>query len=251
MYKIPANLGFASNLVHYLPTCHSTNEIAANMLANGLEEGSVVLTDFQSAGKGQPGNRWESKPYVNLTFSLVLKPSFLDLNKQFKLTQAISISVATVVQNHISEIVKIKWPNDIYIGYGKVAGILIQNSVKNRAIESCIVGIGLNVNQQEFETKGAVSMRTSTGSSFDLNEILVEIIKEIAENYTLLKAGRFLDLDNEYQNSLYARNQTELFESDSQFYGEIIGTDQLGRLLIKTSEGIKHFQNQEVRLIRS
>ena len=250
MYKIPANLGFPSNQVHYLPTCHSTNEIMTNLLASGVEEGYIVITDFQSAGKGQPGKSWETQPYKNLTFSLLLKPSFLKLENQFRLTQVISLSVAGVVQNYLSEIVHVKWPNDIYVKEGKIAGILIQNSVKNRVFESCIVGIGLNVNQDVFETPEATSLKGITGKSYDINAILAQLIEEISERYSLLREGNFSLLNDEYQELLYAKNQLKVFESDKRFYGEIIGTDQVGRLLVQTLDGIKSFQNQEVKLVR-
>ena len=121
MYKILANLGFASNLVHYLPSCHSTNEIAANLLAHGLEEGSLIITDNQTSGKGQRRNSWESEPFLNLTFSLILKPHFLIPQNQFKLTQVISISLASVIQSLVPNMVQIKWPNDIFLNGKKVA----------------------------------------------------------------------------------------------------------------------------------
>ena len=250
MYKIPANLGFPSNLVHYLPTCHSTNEIAVNLLGSGLDEGSLIITDNQTAGTGQPGNSWESKPYNNLTFSLVLRPSFLELKKQFRLTQAISISLANQVQEYVSGVVKIKWPNDIYIGDRKVAGILIQNSVKNKSFEASIVGIGLNVNQDEFETPRAVSLKIASGKTYDLNAVLVDLVESISAGYNELKTGIYSRLNEEYQDLLYARNKPGLFESDERFTGEIIGTDQIGRLMIQTANGVKCFQNQEVKLIR-
>jgi len=113
VYKIPANLGFASNLVHYLPSCHSTNPIAADLLKSGAQEGSVIIADNQTNGVGQRGNEWDSEPFKNLTFSLVLKPGFLAINHQFFLTQIVSISMVNVLQQHVTSLVKIKWPNDI------------------------------------------------------------------------------------------------------------------------------------------
>lgn len=249
MYKIPANLGFASNLVHYLPTCHSTNEIAAIMLAEGLEEGTIVITDDQTAGIGQPGNSWESQPYTNLTFSLILKPKFLKIENLFLLTQAISLGLANAIQEFVSGIVKIKWPNDIFIGDKKVAGILIQNAVKNRAFESSIVGIGLNVNQQEFKTTNAISLRKVTGGVLELNEVLQELIKGIYTEYDQLQKGIYDKLNNEYHQLLYGRDEVKQYESEKRFAGKIIGTDPQGRLIIETTEGIRLFRNQEVKLI--
>lgn len=249
MYKILANFGFKSNLVHYLPSCHSTNEIAANLLTQHVEEGLVVVTDEQTDGKGQRGNLWESDAFMNLTFSLVLKPTFLRLQNQFQLTQVISIALAAVVQANVSQLVKIKWPNDIYVGDRKIAGILIQNNVKGKEIEYAIIGIGLNVNQVKFITPSAVSLKELSKKNFDLNLVLNLIIEAISENYDLLKQGNTSLLNKEYHKLLYGLNEIRDFESESQFAGKIIGTDPLGRLLIETSGGVNCYQNQEVKFL--
>ncbi len=249
MYKIPANLGFTSNFVHYLPSCHSTNEIAANLLVQGVEEGAVVITDNQTSGKGQRSNLWESNPYLNLTFSLILKPSFLVLQNQFQLTQVISISLASVIQSRVPQMVKIKWPNDIYVGNMKVGGVLIQNNVKGKELEYSIIGIGLNINQVEFLTPRAVSLKGLTQSDFDLNLILNEVLVAIADNYKILKTGNTKWLSNEYLKLLYGLQEIRDFEDEVKFAGKIIGTDPLGRLLIETSTGVKCYQNQEVKFI--
>ena len=114
-------------MVHYLPSCHSTNEVAAQVLGN---EGTIIITDEQTNGKGQRGNTWESEPFKNLTFSLVLKPSFIPVQYQFRITKIISVAIAQVLQSKLSKAVKIKWPNDIFVGDDKIGGVLIQNTVK-------------------------------------------------------------------------------------------------------------------------
>ncbi len=249
MYKILANLGFKSKLLHYLPSCHSTNEIAANLLAQNADEGAVVITDNQMAGKGQQSNLWESDPYLNLTFSLILKPTFLQLQNQFQLTQAISISLASVVQDRVANLVKIKWPNDIYVGNKKIAGILIQNNVKGKEMEQSIIGIGLNINQVDFLTPNAVSLKGLVQSNFDLNLILNEVLIAISENYDRLKRGQSKLLNTEYHKLLYGLNEIRNFKDENQFAGKIIGTDPLGRLLVETSKGVKCYQNQEVKFL--
>lgn len=249
MYKIPANVGFASNLLQYLPSCHSTNEFAANMLTQGLEEGTIIITDDQKSGKGQRGNFWESKPFLNLTFSLVLKPNFLVLQNQFQLTQVISISIAAVIQSLVPNIVKVKWPNDIYVGNKKIAGILIQNNVKGKELEYSIVGIGINVNQSEFSVPTAVSISNLTNTKSDLNGVLNKIYAAISENYEVLKQGGYKLLNNEYHKLLFGLNEIRNFESEEKFTGKVVSTDPLGRLLIETTKGVRCFQNQEVRFI--
>ena len=250
MYKILANYGFASKIVHYLPSCHSTNEIAANMVGDELAEGTIVITDNQTHGKGQRGNYWESEPYANLTFSLVLKPAFLLLQYQFRLTQVISLSIASVIQEKVSSIVKIKWPNDIYVNNKKIGGILIQNNVKGKKLEFSIIGIGLNLNQVVFANPIAVSLTNLTHDKFDTNNMLNEVINSISHTYNELKKGSYKDINDEYQKLLYAKEEIKTFEADTRFSGKIIGTDQIGRLLVQTSSGVQCYQNQEIKLIR-
>ncbi len=236
-------------MVHYLPSCHSTNEIAANLLAHGLNEGELVITDNQTDGRGQRGSFWESEAYLNLTFSLILKPSFLALQNQFRLTQVISVSLASVIQAHVPNIVKIKWPNDIYVDNKKIAGILIQNIVKSKDIEHSIIGIGLNVNQANFLNPIATSLKSLTQKTFVLNNILNEILEAISENYQELKISNHTWINDEYKKLLYGINEKKEFEADERFIGTIIGTDPLGRLLIETKDGVRCFQNKEVKFV--
>jgi BirA family transcriptional regulator, biotin operon repressor / biotin---[acetyl-CoA-carboxylase] ligase len=249
VYKIPANIGFKSNLVHYLPSCHSTNEIAANLLAQGLEEGSVIITNNQTSGKGQRNNIWESEPFLNLTFSIILKPNFLALQNQFQLTQVISISLASIIQERVPNMVKIKWPNDIYVDNKKIAGILIQNNVKSKEFEHSIVGIGININQTNFLTPIAVSLKQLGQKEFDLNKVLNDVLKAVSENYQELRNGNQNKINMEYRKLLYGLNEVKRFENEAPFAGKIIGTDPLGRLLIETNNGVRCFQNQEVKFI--
>lgn len=248
MYKILANVGFASKNVFYLPSCHSTNEEASKLVG---DEGMIIITDEQLSGKGQRGNTWESAPFKNLTFSLVLRPSFLPVQQQFKLTQAISLGIAHVIQTMVSKVVKIKWPNDIYVGEKKIGGILIQNSVKGSKMEYSIVGIGLNVNQNKFLIPIATSLSSLTGKTFELNNILNEVVSSIYEYYDLLKQGSHKAIDKEYQQVLYQLNETKKYDSKGFFDGKIIGVDPLGRLMIETEEGVRCFQHQEVKFLKN
>ncbi|MCF6360661.1 MAG: biotin--[acetyl-CoA-carboxylase] ligase [Cyclobacteriaceae bacterium] len=249
MYKIPANIGFASNYIHYLPSCHSTNEAATDLLTNGLEEGTLVITDNQTNGKGQRGNFWEAEPFKNLTFSLILKPSFLPIQNQFKLTQIISTGIASAVQSFVSKTVKIKWPNDIYVGNKKVGGILIQNNVKGNRIDYSVIGIGLNVNQAGFTTPNAISLMNMLGESLDLNKVLEELTSSIFAQYSLLKKGETKHIEDEYHQLLYQLKEFKNYEAKERFVGKIIGVDPLGRLLIETGTSVKCFQNQEVKFL--
>eukprot|EP01137_Pigoraptor_chileana_P015025 Opistho-2@5140 len=107
----------------------------------------VIITDNQTAGRGQRGNVWEASIGENLTFSLILKPNFLKASEQFQLNVAVSLGVLDCLSEYIDEDLKVKWSNDIYFQNQKMGGILIENTLQGYQIGYSVIGIGLNINQ--------------------------------------------------------------------------------------------------------
>ena len=139
MYKILAKTVFVGKKIIFLPSCHSTNEVTSSFLENGgLPEGTIVVTNKQTAGRGQRGNTWESEPEKNLTFSTIFKPDFVSLAHQFQLNIVVSLGILDAL-NTIKEGFQVKWPNDIYYGNKKICGILIQNSIVGKKITSTLL----------------------------------------------------------------------------------------------------------------
>jgi BirA family biotin operon repressor/biotin-[acetyl-CoA-carboxylase] ligase len=160
LYKIPANTLFIGQSLVFMPECHSTNDEALQLFKAGKGvEGSIVITSNQTAGRGQRTNTWESEPGKNLTFSILLTPHFLLAKDQFYLTVCISTALADYLKETFGETVKIKWPNDLIVQDKKVCGMLIENQLSGQQIQSCVVGIGLNVNQKKFDSEKASSMK--------------------------------------------------------------------------------------------
>src|SRR5690554_4031443 len=159
MHKILANTMFLGKDILYLPVCHSTNDVAKDKLKEKeAAEGSIIITDQQTNGRGQRGNQWHSEPGMNLTFSLILSPKFLDPSELFGLNMAVALGIREALAQYISGVM-VKWPNDIvHKEKGKLGGILIENSLKGQKIESSIVGVGLNINQVEFPLSQATSL---------------------------------------------------------------------------------------------
>ena len=137
MYNIQPKTLFVGKTVKYLPTCHSTNDIAMNMIKNSQpQEGSIVICSEQTKGKGQFGNTWEAEKDLNLTFSLILYPK-IDVNKSFYLNIITSLAIVNVLESFVQEHkISIKWPNDIYVGDRKISGILTQNTIQKNLIHS-------------------------------------------------------------------------------------------------------------------
>ena len=147
---------------------------------NGLPSGTVYAALHQSAGKGQRGNRWESRSGENLTFSLLWRPVLLPAPAQFSLSRAAALGVADYLRDKgVGSL--IKWPNDIIAGGKKICGMLLEHSLSADKLADSVIGIGLNLNQREFgpEAPNAVSLGAITGASYDLHEELLRLLEHL------------------------------------------------------------------------
>jgi BirA family biotin operon repressor/biotin-[acetyl-CoA-carboxylase] ligase len=211
---------FGSKIV-YLEKTESTNLYAQERLSvQDIIEGTVFVAGEQTAGKGQEGNSWESAPGMNLIVSFVVYPTFLIAGRQFSFNKAISLGIKDFIEVLVPSKVTIKWPNDIYAGNGKIAGILIQNNIQGSRIMSTILGIGLNVNQEAFisDAPNPVSLKGITGVDYKLENILKGLCDYLDKRYEQLRAGRFREIDRQYIDSLYRFNEWAFYH----FNGDII-----------------------------
>ena len=248
MYKLqPKTLFIGKNTV-YLPTCHSTNDWAAQIIQKEEPlEGTIVITDNQTRGKGQRGNEWLVEEKKNLTFTLILKPTFLPITQQFNLNLAISLAVIETLSPYLGEGLKIKWPNDILYGDKKLGGILIESLISGRTMNYSLLGIGLNINQQQFEFPMATSLSVeSQGDLFDLSPLLEHFCEVIEVNYLRLKHGQESELKKEYLRVLFGKGQWRNFKREgSIFQGKIIDVSPKGLLVMETELGLKQFDTKE------
>lgn len=248
MYKIPASTLFVGKKLVYVPECHSTNTLAAELSQRGsVVEGTLVITSNQFGGRGQRGNQWISEPRKNLTFSLIFKPTFLKPDQQFKLTQVVSLAVADYARGRTHHDVKIKWPNDVFINNRKVCGILIENSISADTIQTSIVGVGFNINQTEFTGNKGTSLKNETGLDFDLQYELNELLHCIEVRYLQLRDGKFDKLADDYLQRLYRIGEQHSFLiSDNERQGMIEGVDERGRLVVLMDGTNQYFDLKEI-----
>ena len=234
------------HFVHY-PRCDSTNQLAQQLIQDGqATPGTIVHTDYQTAGRGQQHNQWESAEAQNLTFSIVLFPE-LPIEQQHYLTMAVSLSVHDVLNELLSSPVAIKWPNDILCESSKICGILIQNNLKGRKIHSCVVGIGLNVNQDEFESAHATSLALLTGHYWERAPLLTQLAQRIASRFQQLERGHTTDLKRHYLENMFWKDEQHLFEdSHGTFYGTILGIDPSGRLAVAVEDQVRYYGTKEL-----
>jgi BirA family biotin operon repressor/biotin-[acetyl-CoA-carboxylase] ligase len=235
----------------------STNDYAADWIAGRMDapaknkppEGAVVRADSQSAGRGQFGSQWESEAGKNLTLSVILYPGWLEATAQFYLNMAVSLAL---IPPDIPATVK--WPNDIYIGDQKTAGILIRNSLSGGNLQSSVIGIGLNVNQQVFrsDAPNPTSLTLAAGRQFDLDEVASALFERLESRYLQLKAGKRDAILEDYTASLHRINQPALYRRTAggePFTGIIRGVTTSGRLLLDTEAGPETFDLKEIRFI--
>jgi BirA family biotin operon repressor/biotin-[acetyl-CoA-carboxylase] ligase len=238
------NTFFTGKFLLHLPSVDSTNNYAKQHLAKSSPiDGTVILADEQFAGRGQAGNVWQSEPNKNLTFSIIYQTSFLQATEQFYLSMAVSLGIKhaihSIIQKFSNSITKIKWPNDIYVGNKKIAGILIENTISGMHLKDSVIGIGLNVNQENFpEEINATSLKVLLKNEMKKTEILNEILVFVEKYFLLLKERKFERIKKEYLENIFRYNETAFFKKEEQiFEGKITDVDVTGNLIIETQNG--------------
>ena len=204
-----------------------------------LQEGVVINALSQFKGVGQFENKWESESGKNLTFSLLLRPRFLNPCNQFLLTQVLSLAISDFLLTQTNKTVSIKWPNDIYIDKSKICGILVKNQLLGSVFENSFCGIGLNVNQEKFPPlPNPTSLIIETGKEFDLENVLQQVLKHIDFRYTQLKQGKIELLQQDYMkrllyNGVFAR----YIYKGREIEARIFDVNDFGHLLLEEREG--------------
>jgi BirA family transcriptional regulator, biotin operon repressor / biotin---[acetyl-CoA-carboxylase] ligase len=243
---IGSNLLFFENLP-------STNTHAANLLKKiNLPEGTIIYTNYQSAGRGYTGNKWESEDGKNLLISIVLFPTFINPSDQFLISMTISLGICDFIMRFITDC-SIKWPNDIYVNNDKIAGILIESTVTSDQIEYTIAGIGLNINQEKFlsNAPNPVSLKLLSGLNYDLAACLNKLGTDLDKRYKQLIAGNSRMIKEEYISRLYRLNKWCNFRDIRGIYtGKILAVGDYGRLSIEKQNGEKsEYSFKEIEFI--
>ena len=220
-----------------------------------LAEGTVIMADHQYAGRGQQTSVWVTAPGKNISTSIYLRPTFLPLNKQFYLNMAVSIAVCEALSTFISNGIKLKWPNDIYYNKKKLGGILIENTLTGVSLKSAVIGIGLNINQEDFPSElseKATSVIQILHKEVVLNDIMEKIFVFMEKYYLILKSGKYDILQKDYLKRLYNFNILAPYQRSGEiFEGIIKGVEEDGRLIVETRAGIQVFNFKEIEFIHT
>lgn len=230
----------------------STNSFFQKVLdTRSLPEGSVVIASDQTEGRGQFGSPWWSERDKSLTASMLLYPKLQSLEQLFSLNVAVSLGVRDFVHDLTRAATTIKWPNDILCDGKKMAGILIENAISQHAIRYSIVGIGMNVNQQEFpeDIVNATSVLIMTHRRLQVEELVEPLCKAIEHHCAALPAGED-ELWERYHTHLYGLGEVHEFSADDQkFRATISGVSRDGRLQLQTENEARSFAVKEVVLV--
>ena len=236
-----------------LDAIDSTNEFLKGLSNNQLVENfTVVTTESQTKGKGQMGSVWVSEPSKNLIMSVLIKDFLLDSNTIFDINIVVSVSIIQALKTLNIPELSIKWPNDIMSYNKKICGILIENSIKSNAAINSIVGLGLNVNQTNFEhLPKASSLAAICNTTFDKEEILFKIIEKLEQNIQFWNQNKE-SMWTDYIEKLFKKGIPMPFSVDNQqiFMGIIQGVSSIGKLLILLEEDtVSEFDLKEIKML--
>lgn len=279
-YKIHTKGLFIGQNQIYLPSCQSTNESLAFYIneqkkndKTSIFEGTLLWTNNQTQGKGQRGNTWTAQENQNLTFSLLLNPTFLSPKESFWITIAVSLGVRDALEQvlktdflEIADKFQIKWTNDIFINHTidkkekdfKIGGMLIENQISSHSINQSIVGIGININQlfdKTDTTNRAISLKELTNKEWNKENILTEILFFIEKRYLQLRAGKRDNLKFDYLSHLFRYQEWHYYKdklNNQKITGQILGINPEGKLALEIAGQngkISYFENKEIEFL--
>ena len=237
-----------------LETVDSTNNyLMAYKPAEG-ETMTVAIADYQTAGRGQGTNHWESEQGKNLTFSVLIHPSMVPVARQFLLSEMGALALYDVLGEELGkDDVKMKWPNDIYWKDRKLSGTLIETRIGGGHIKDCVFGIGLNVNQKEFKSDAPnpVSMYQILGHETNLEDLLKRLMQAFRKYYSAIENGEYAAISELYHEGLYRSHGFHRYrDKNGEFDGAIVEVEDSGNLILRDRDDVvRSYQFKEVECV--
>ncbi|UGU14969.1 biotin--[acetyl-CoA-carboxylase] ligase [Sinomicrobium kalidii] len=232
----------------------STNSYLKELSATGiLDDYTIVVARHQTRGRGQMGTSWNSESGKNLTFSVYKKISCIRKEEVFYLSMATSLAIVRALKKFNMPQVKIKWPNDILSANQKICGVLIESIIKKGELDAAVIGMGLNVNQTDFNgLPNAGSLKRITGITYNLDELMHGIVTELRRYEELIVSRNLISLKSRYESALFRKDKPSTFENGEGelFMGFIRGISETGKLVIQLENEVrKEFDLKEVKLL--
>ncbi len=237
-----------------LASVDSTNNYAMGMVRDGIaKHGDAWFSYEQTDGKGRRGKIWKAKKGKNIILSIVVSTRFLTVYQQFNLSVAVSLGCLDLYKKYAQDETKIKWPNDIFWNDRKAGGILIENVIKGNNWQWAVIGIGININQTEFQLNGVfppVSLKQITGKEYDVITLANELYKKVMKRYNELQNNEYQKMLEEYNQYLFRLDKKVKLKKDNMvFEAAIKGVSPIGKLItIDTIE--REFDFDEVEWVK-
>lgn len=213
----------------------------------------VLSTDYQTAGRGQGANTWESERGKNLLFSVLTHPTMVPVQRQFLLSMMGALALKEALDTYVEDGISLKWPNDIYWKDRKISGTLIETSLSGGHIKDCVFGIGLNVNQAAFTSAlpNPVSLCQVVGHDVDRKELLERVMEAFIKYFKLMEEGGYADISALYHEALYRRHGFFTYkDSDGLFDGAVVEVEDNGHLVLRDRGGhIREYSLKDVQFI--
>lgn len=232
---------FIGQEIHHLAEATSTNDIAKELAAKGAEEGTIVISETQTLGRGRLSREWAS-PEGGIWFSIILRPQVTPKDAS-KLTFVAAVAVARVIIEMFNLRAEIKWPNDVLIGGNKVCGILTETSTKGDVVDFVVVGIGINANVSldsfpESLRNCLTSLKEELKEEIERERFLRALLEELERYYTIFMRKNFDLILEEWRNLAgFLGQYVEVVSFDEKIRGRAVDVDQNGALMIKLRNG--------------
>ena len=239
--------------VYVFESIDSTNACARTLAEAGADDGTIVVSDFQTEGKGRLGRQWLANPGTSLLFSTILRPTVSSASAGL-LSFFAAVSVARALEKEVKMPVECKWPNDLLLNERKVSGILLENSVDRQELSYSVAGIGINVTQKSFDAslqQKATSIARETGKAPDRISLLRSILREMDVLYGDIQANQFETILKEWNArcTMFGKNVTILLQ-DQPVQGSAVGLSREGGLILDTPQGEKTVFAGDVTILK-
>jgi len=242
---------FFGNEIFRLDRVDSTNNFAANLISSQLcQNGTAILAEEQTAGRGQRDQVWESESNRNLLCSYILLPDNVSVDQLPYYNWVLSLALLETLQ-FFSIDAKIKWPNDIFVNGKKICGVLLENQIGDGLIKSMILGVGLNINQILFKNDNATSIKLQTQIDYEIEEVF-KVLNEALNKWAPILLNYPEVIKEEYLKSLYLLNTNAQYKIEGRLViGCIKSVNQLGQLLLSIDGEEKLFNHKEIEFMHS
>ena len=246
------NTQVVGSKIFVFETIDSTNACARTLGDAGTQEGAVVVTNFQTSGRGRLGRTWLAEPDANLLFSVLLRPR-ISVDVSGQLTLYASVAIARAIEQCVGAPVECKWPNDLLLNGKKFCGILLENSSQQSALSYAVIGAGINVNQQSLSPEiasRATSLSIETGKTFDRKQVFHVVLQELDLLYKSAREGDFSFIEAEWTRRCLMFGKTVTVQQhDHTIAGIVLRLNHDAGLVIATSEGEQTVYAGDVTLV--